>query len=136
MPIDQLGENVSWPAATIIVALLVAFVALAAINAGVAMVVGIMVLLFGGDFLKELSEAVSSETSVSADVATGDALNRLRVRYAEGDLSDEEFERRLETLLETETVDDVAAFLDDDDRAVERGHVEPTPNRSLERSER
>ena len=36
-----------------------------------------------------------------------DALETLRRRYAEGELSDEEFERKLENLLETETLEDV-----------------------------
>ena len=39
------------------------------------------------------------------------ALDRLRDRYARGDLSDEQFERKLETLLETETPEDARARL-------------------------
>jgi hypothetical protein len=37
------------------------------------------------------------------------ALDRLRDRYARGDLSDEQFERKLEALLETETPEDARA---------------------------
>lgn len=36
-----------------------------------------------------------------------DALERLRQRYAEGELTDEQFERKVEKLLETETLEDV-----------------------------
>lgn len=35
------------------------------------------------------------------------ALERLRRRYAEGELTDEQFERKLERLLETETLEDL-----------------------------
>jgi hypothetical protein len=35
------------------------------------------------------------------------ALERLRRRYAEGELTDERFERKLERLLETQTIEDV-----------------------------
>ncbi|MFC4549299.1 SHOCT domain-containing protein, partial [Halorussus sp. GCM10023401] len=40
-----------------------------------------------------------------------DALETLRRRYAEGELSDEEFERKLENLLKTETLEDVRETL-------------------------
>lgn len=36
-----------------------------------------------------------------------DALETLRYRYARGDLTDEQFERKLERLLETDTLEDV-----------------------------
>ena len=57
------------------------------------------------------------------------ALDRLRDRYARGDLSDEQFERKLEALLETETPEDARARVeqtaksdarDDTDREFER----------------
>ncbi|RYJ15462.1 NADH:ubiquinone oxidoreductase subunit 2 (chain n), partial [Halogeometricum borinquense] len=35
--------------------------------------------------------------------SVSDSLNRLRDRYARGDLSDEQFERKLEVLLDTQT---------------------------------
>ena len=40
-----------------------------------------------------------------------DALERLKRRYAEGEISDEEFERRLERLLETEDESAAADYL-------------------------
>jgi len=54
------------------------------------------------------------------------ALEELRERYARGDLTDEEFERRVERLLETESIDDAETFLggdpssDVEDSATER----------------
>ena len=41
---------------------------------------------------------------------TADALERLRTRYAEGDLTDEQFERKLDRLLATETPEDAAEW--------------------------
>ncbi|WP_435363191.1 SHOCT domain-containing protein [Haloarchaeobius sp. DYHT-AS-18] len=38
-----------------------------------------------------------------------DALDTLRERYAQGELSEEQFERKLETLLDTETLEDARA---------------------------
>jgi len=42
---------------------------------------------------------------------TADALERLRTRYANGDLTDEQFERKLDRLLETETPEDAAEWV-------------------------
>jgi uncharacterized membrane protein len=52
-------------------------------------------------------------------------LERLRDRYARGELTDEQFERKLERLLETETLEDV----EDGRRARERA-----PERETERT--
>ncbi|QAU12476.1 SHOCT domain-containing protein [Halorubrum sp. BOL3-1] len=52
----------------------------------------------------------SSEGSGADD--TTDALERLRTRYAEGDLTDEQFERKLDRLLETETPEDAAEWVE------------------------
>lgn len=41
---------------------------------------------------------------------TADALEELRERYARGELSDEEFDRRVERLLETESVEDAQKY--------------------------
>lgn len=56
---------------------------------------------------------------------TADALERLRTRYAEGEISDEQFERKLDRLLETETPEDAAEYVErtrssNRDREVER----------------
>lgn len=53
-----------------------------------------------------------------------DALDSLRDRYARGELSDEEFERKVERLLETETLEDA------------REHVRRDPSERPERPER
>ncbi|TKX45742.1 MULTISPECIES: SHOCT domain-containing protein [unclassified Halorubrum] len=67
-------------------------------------------------------EAADSDDE-SAD--TADALERLRTRYANGDLTDEQFERKLDRLLETETPEDAAEWAErnraaDRERDVER----------------
>jgi uncharacterized membrane protein len=51
-----------------------------------------------------------------------EALAELRDRYAGGELDDEEFEARVERLLETESVDDAETFLGESagDRSTER----------------
>ncbi|PSP32540.1 hypothetical protein BRC64_06440 [Halobacteriales archaeon QH_10_67_22] len=43
---------------------------------------------------------------------TDAALADLRERYARGEITDAEFERRVERLLETESVDDAETFFD------------------------
>jgi len=43
---------------------------------------------------------------------TEDALETLRQRYARGELTDDEFERRVERLLETESVTDAQQYTD------------------------
>ncbi|MDB2236737.1 SHOCT domain-containing protein [Halorubrum ezzemoulense] len=52
------------------------------------------------------------ETAERGEAAgdTTDALERLRTRYANGDLTDEQFERKLDRLLETETPEDAAEW--------------------------
>lgn len=78
--------------------------------AGVVAIVGWLLLV---PLLSVLSDHVdlSSETDAqSASETTGaestdDALQRLRDRYAAGELDDVEFERKLERLLETEDVE-------------------------------
>jgi len=49
-----------------------------------------------------------SKSSTTPDSGDGDdPLETLRERYARGELTDEQFERKLERLLETETIEDV-----------------------------
>ncbi|SFR33295.1 SHOCT domain-containing protein [Halogeometricum limi] len=49
------------------------------------------------------SEVRSERTDQTDDDSLDAALDRLRDRYARGDLSDEQFEHKLEVLLETDT---------------------------------
>ena len=48
--------------------------------------------------------------SDSATTTDEDALETLRNRYARGEIDEAEFERRLEALLETESIDEAAAY--------------------------
>lgn len=54
--------------------------------------------------------ATSAETTTDSwkpDNDRQEALETLRERYARGELTDEQFERKVERLLETETLEDV-----------------------------
>lgn len=55
-------------------------------------------------------ETVGEPAGQSAEKDTDQALQQLRDRYARGELTEEQFERKLETLLETETVEDAVDF--------------------------
>ena len=107
--------HVSTPAVVItVVVTLVSLVALAAINAGVAIVLVIFAMIFGGELLDRVTTGLPTETSSPTEPATTDdedALEVLRRRYAAGDLSDAEFDRKLETLLATETAPDVERYV-------------------------
>jgi uncharacterized membrane protein len=83
---------------------------------GYGVVVPLVSLLTGED---EEDDDVLSETERRMDEALGgrgrvedappskrDAMETLRERYAQGELSEEQFERKLERLLETETLED------------------------------
>ncbi|OYR42371.1 hypothetical protein DJ82_02440 [Halorubrum sp. Ib24] len=60
-----------------------------------------LVLLLGEDFpLVESGDAAGASAATTA--AAGDPLETLRERYATGEIGEEEFERRLDRLLETE----------------------------------
>ena len=48
--------------------------------------------------------------SESTTTTEEDALETLRNRYARGEIDEAEFERRLEALLETESIDEAAAY--------------------------
>ncbi|VTT87750.1 unknown [Halorubrum sp. DM2] len=63
-----------------------------------------------GSVRVERGEAAERDDRRSED--TTDALERLRTRYADGDLTDEQFERKLDRLLETETPEDAAEWVE------------------------
>ncbi|WP_280588071.1 SHOCT domain-containing protein [Halorubrum sp. Boch-26] len=69
-----------------------------------------LVLLLGEDF--PLAESEGSDGS-SATTTDEDPLTTLRERYATGEIGEEEFERRLDRLLETEELDDRVAAAGD-----------------------
>ncbi|WP_418285956.1 SHOCT domain-containing protein [Halorubrum sp. DTA46] len=64
-----------------------------------------LVLLLGDDFPLVGSEETTEESAVTTDA---DPLETLRERYATGEIGEEEFERRLDRLLETEDLADRA----------------------------
>ncbi|MBP1987561.1 SHOCT domain-containing protein [Halolamina salifodinae] len=88
---------------------------LAAMLVGYVAVVPITAMLFGdneeSEVAKRAKERASEKRERRREKRTDDeeetALEALRRRYAEGELTDEQFERKLEALLETETVEDV-----------------------------
>lgn len=59
------------------------------------------------------TERATDETSTSeAQASTSDALAVLRERYARGDLTDKQFERKLDRLFETETPEQAQEWRD------------------------
>ena len=76
---------------------------------GYIVVVPITAILFGDE--DDIKEWVEDEDRSASDRKTEsdrqDALETLRDRYARGELTDEQFERKVEQLLETETLEDI-----------------------------
>ncbi|MFC6754563.1 SHOCT domain-containing protein [Halorubrum tibetense] len=85
---------------------------------GYIVVVPVTAMLFGdeddweewvdeGTYEDVVGETDTTEGDVggsrTADTNNADALQRLRTRYANGELTDDQFERKLDRLLETET---------------------------------
>ncbi|ARS89017.1 SHOCT domain-containing protein [Natrarchaeobaculum aegyptiacum] len=73
--------------------------------------VGDMLYWYDESDLEDDSDGVqTAQTAQTADSAsdptTREALETLRARYAGGELTDEQFERKLDRLLETETLED------------------------------
>ncbi|MDS0221745.1 SHOCT domain-containing protein [Haloarcula sp. S1AR25-5A] len=99
---------------------------LVALLVGYVVVVPLVELLYGdADEDEAVAEASVDETETPrASSADTDEtpLERLRRRYAEGELTDEQFERKLERLLETETLEDIEDDAAVRDKARERQH--------------
>ena len=65
-----------------------------------------------GDVAREEARArVGTGDADASETGVQNALDRLRTRYAEGDLTDEQFERKLDRLLATETPEDAAEYV-------------------------
>lgn len=117
--------HVSTTAIVVIVfAVLLTTVALAWINTGIAIMLAIFLLIFGTELAErvtsdlEASDVAAFVTADESQVAPGggptpraDALETLRQRYAAGELTDLEFERKLEALVATERLEDVERFV-------------------------
>lgn len=73
---------------------------------GYVVIVPIVEMLFGDDESVE-DWRDEGERDQSAETEPTDALATIRDRYARGELTEEQFERKLEQLLETETLEDV-----------------------------
>ena len=89
---------------------------LAALLFGYIVVVPAASMLFGDDDdeteegLADSLSGTEHDEEVGNDPDAGETpLETLRRRYAAGELSDEQFEHKLEQLLETETIEDVEA---------------------------
>ena len=90
---------------------------LAVMLVGYIAVVPIVSMLAGDE--EEETDWERGPTTQPRDKETeSDPLEKLRRRYAEGKLTDEQFERKVERLLETETLEDV----EDHFEGVRTGH--------------
>ncbi|GAB7090488.1 hypothetical protein JCM18237_07590 [Halorubrum luteum] len=97
---------------------------LAAMLFGYIVIVPVTAMLFDDEDPETVNdsavEARAGRTRASAGGRT-DALELIRTRYAAGELTDEAFERKLDRLLETETITDAQEWMDrtrdDDGRA-------------------
>jgi len=80
---------------------------------GYIIVVPLVALLLGDrDDIREWWEdedttASATQNNQTEPTTQDDALETLRERYARGELTDEQFERKAEQLIETETIEDV-----------------------------
>lgn len=87
---------------------------LAALLIGYIVIVPLTALLFGDredveEWWDDEDVTVPEEDGVET-AEDADALQTLRNRYARGELTDEEFERKVERLLETETISEIEEF--------------------------
>ena len=78
---------------------------------GYIVVVPLVALLFGDE---QARKAWWDDTADVTDTdETRSALETLRTRYAAGELTDEQFERKLERLLEVETLEDAEQWYEE-----------------------
>jgi len=108
---------------------------LGALLVGYIVVVPLTAVLFGDEADREkwVDEWTDTETTEQAEPEET-PLESLRRRYADGELTDEQFERKLERLLETETLEDVKKYRERAATQRERDVVDDrnVPDRELE----
>ncbi len=143
-PKQRFKENITSATALIIIGLSVIAYGLSVPYTWLFFVVGLFVvvplvgMLFGADDWREWDplkdefwedifgeESETEPTAPTSDDTTSkeDALTTLRDRYARGELTDEQFERKLNLLLETESMEDI------EQRFNERNHRERITDR-------
>ena len=127
-PRERLRENATEITSTVVTGIWLAALLtgqgwwLGALLFGYIVVVPVVALLFGDEedrrewwdgekwddwWGEEETEDEPAVTDPLSGERRRDALETLRVRYAGGELTDEQFERKLEQLLETETLESV-----------------------------
>ncbi|WP_293032701.1 SHOCT domain-containing protein [Natronococcus sp.] len=106
---------------------------LAALLFGYVVVVPMVALLFGDEddvrewWTEDEVDPESLDDPADEEPSANDALERLRDRYAAGELTDDQFERKLDRLLETESLEDADRW-----RRERRNERELTRDRDLE----
>lgn len=102
---------------------------LAALLVGYVVVVPLVAMVFGDeedraewwdDGPGEKHGERTEDDAIDDRADRTDALETLRDRYARGELTDEQFERKLERLLATETIEDADEFTGERERRRER----------------
>jgi len=141
-PAERLRENATGVVSTVVTGIWLAAMFtgqdwwLAALLFGYVVVVPVTAMLFGDEDdieewwdqeVKGVGELDGSDEDTDAspeeppaDSDTRDALETLRDRYARGELTDEQFERKLERLLESESLEDVEDRFERERRASDR----------------
>ena len=126
-PLDRVRDNPTGVVSTLVTGVWLAALFtgqdwwLAALLLGYVAVVPLTAILLGDETDRTRwwdDESAGDTADETADAET--PLERLRRRYAEGELTDEQFERKVERLLETETLEDIEEDAPDRTRETER----------------
>ncbi|MFB6087311.1 MAG: SHOCT domain-containing protein [Haloarculaceae archaeon] len=143
-PLQRLGENAVEVVSILVTGLWLAALFLnqdwwlAAMLVGYVVVIPLTQILVGETDDEDESEGWDETTESEGEQrqsgesgdSTDDALEQLRARYARGELTEAQFERKLERLLEVETVEDAERYAQ---RNGEAGDDERSRTREPER---